>query len=607
MDNKSNQNNVGKKIFITAALPYCNNFVHAGNLIGSTLSADIFARYQRKKGNDVMFICGTDDYGSQTEHKALQENLTNKELCDKYRSHQMRVYEWFNLSFNVFGKTSTEIHTQITQEMLCGLQNNNLLKEKIIEQHFCQKCNRFLCDRFIHGVCYHSVCGGKTKGDECEKCCKILEIDKVLSKRCSICDCEPIKKMAKHLYFDLAPYKDRLIEYFSDLNELENTNTNTNISQKVKYMSTSAKRVTKEWLNKDLTERCVTRNLVWGVPLPNSLNDKLREIVSDDESKLNDLNDSLVCWPWLDAPFGYISILADKYPTKWREWINGSVDWVQFMAKDNVPFHSIVFPATLIGSNFANLNYGVTHLASTEYLLYNGEKFSKSAGIGIFGDQIIQLSEKINIDEDYWRYYLVKIRPEHNDSTFTFEGFCEVIKGELCQKMGNLVNRGVAMSKKYYQSNVIKYDLNNLELQSNLVKCLDTYFGAFEKFSYHEVLCTINRVAEIGNEWINEKILWNVCRENPSGSEHLMGNLLFVIWLFSEMIEPIMPKKAKTIKTYFIESNVQSNILSNINVTHDDIRNILTHGTGNIITNTENAEKLFNQIKLEDILVHNEL
>lgn len=573
-----------RKKFITSALPYVNGKVHAGNLIGSVLSGDFYARQQRKLGHSVMYLCGTDDYGSQTEHKALKEGLSNIDLCDKYRAVHEKVYKWFNISFDVFGKTPTPIHTELTQEIFTQMHSNNLLKERITEQYFCETCDRFVCDRFIHGTCYMDKCEGLTKGDECVKCCKMLDVDRILAKFCSICGKSPIKRETKHLYLDLAPYKNDLIEYF--LNDAN--------PKGIKYMSSAAKRVTKEWLNKDLTERCVTRDLVWGVKLPNF------EGLDGYEKK--------VSWPWLDAPIGYISILANAYPDTWKEWINSNVDWIQFQGKDNVPFHTIIFPATLIGSGFQNLGCGVTHLSATEYLLFNGEKFSKSSEIGISGDQIISMSQILNIDEDYWRYYLAKIRPENADSTFTFEGFCDVIKGELAQKMGNLINRGIAMTKKYYpQLNELEhkfelvYDLTksskSIILQSKLINCVKSYLTAFDKFSYHEVISLINRVAEIGNEWINEQTLWIVCKNTPSESEYLMGNLLLVIWLFAELVEPVMPKKSLLIKSHFVESSVKCDEL----VMFDKIVKILNIGVGKIFTNVENSQFLFNQIKIEDI------
>lgn len=569
-----------KKIFITAALPFCNSNPHLGNLIGSTLSADIYARVQRKLGHNVMFICGTDDYGSQTEHKALQERLSNKAICDKYRIGHEQIYNWFNLSFDVFGKTSTDTHTAITQQMLTKIYENGFLHEKITQQHFCEQCDRFVCDRFIHGVCYTENCNGIVKGDECDSCSKMLDIEKITKKWCSICKTTPIKKETKHLFFDLAPYKDQLIGYF-----LNQTNCG------IKYASPAATRVTKEWLSKDLTDRSVTRDLVWGVPFPTFEN------LTDYDNKIS--------WPWFDAPYGYISILANAHPETWRNWINSSTDWIQFMAKDNVPFHTVIFPASLIASNFGGALIGATHLPATEYLLFNGEKFSKSGGIGIFGDQVITMSKTLGIDEDYWRYYLCKIRPENGDSTFTFEGFCDVIKGELAQKMGNLVNRGIVMQKKYYPRvntaliQTINYDLlSHPILQTKLLSQITNYLEAFERFSYHEAINAINRIAEIGNEWINEQTLWIVCKNTPVESEHLMGNLLFIIWLFSEFIEPIMPKKASVIKSYFAPTN---NTVYN---TFNQIIQIVTKGTGtmNVYHTKDHAQILFKQIKIEDVL-----
>lgn len=567
---------MSKKIFVTAALPYVNGRPHAGNLIGSTLSGDIYTRCERKLGNEVLYICGTDDYGSQTEHKALSEKMSCEELCDKYRVYHKQVYDWFNIEFDEFGKTPTETHTQITQEVMLKLYQNEMLEEKESEQYYCECCDRFLCDRFIHGICCIENCGGLIKGDECDKCCKIINIDEVEKKWCSICKTEPIKKSTTHLYLNLGKYKDELNEYF-----LNNEN-----KKGVKYMSVAAKRVTKEWLSKDLTERCVTRDLKWGVKLPT----------------FEGLNgyDNKVTWPWLDAPLGYISITANKYKETWREWINENVDWVQFMAKDNVPFHSIIFPSTLIASGYEKLNCGVTHLVASEYLLYNGEKFSKSNGVGIFGDQIIEISEKLGIDEDYWRYYLLRIRPETTDSTFTYEGFCNAIKGELAQKMGNLVNRAIHLVNKLYEKeDEIVYSISNTELQTQLMTCVENYIKAIEGFHFHQITNVINKVAEIGNEWINMNKLWETCKIKPKESEYLMGNLLMIIWIFAELSEPVMPKKSKTIKQYFVENSIDENM-----VIMNKIIEIIHNGNGIIKinkTNMKNPNQLFKQIKMEEI------
>lgn len=578
---KMDEINKKRKIFITSALPFCNNVFHAGNLTGSTLSGDVYARFQRKMGNDVMYICGTDNYGTQTELKAKKENVTPEELCKKYRNLHEKGYKWFNISFDVFGETPTSIHTELSQEIFKKLWENNLLSEKKSEQYFCEKCKMFLCDRFLNGICYNEKCEGLVKGDECGKCNKFIDTNKLKKRWCSICGEIPVKKETNHLYFKLSVFKNEIREYF--LNE--------NNKNGIKYISHVAKNITKEWMNKELEDRSVTRDIKFAVNVP-----KLEGLERYEDKTI---------LPWLDAPIGYISILANSYPESWKEWVNKEVDWVAFMAKDNVPFHTIIFPSTLMGSDFENLGCGITHLSATDYLLFNGEKFSKSGGIGIFGDQIMYMSEKLEIDEDYWRYYLMKIRPETGDSTFTFEGFCEVMKGELAQKMGNLVNRGLVMVKKYYSNlDEIKYQID-LELFLKLKTCLINYIKGFDGFNYHEGINIINRIAEIGNEWINTNVLWNVCKNNPVESEHLMGNLLFIIWMFSELIEPIMPKKSEKIKSYFIESTLASENGKNKSVIIDEIMNILQKLNGKIkisMTSETNIEILFKQIKLEDIL-----
>lgn len=555
-----------KKVFITSALPYCNNVVHLGNIIGSILSADVCARYLRKKNNDVMFVCGTDDYGTTTKLKALKEGISCEALCEKYRNKQDEVYKWFNISFDVFGKTATKTHETLTQEIFTSLNKKNLLKEKTTEQYFCEKCNKFICDRFIHGICYLDNCGGLVKGDECDKCCKMIDVDRLDKKWCSVCNEIPQKKETTHLYYEIEPYKEYLNEYF--------------LNGGIKYLSPVGKRITKEWLNKELHDKCITRDLKYGVKLPNFEN------FSNYDSK--------VSWPWFDAPVGYISILADSHPTTWKEWVNSNTDWYQFMAKDNVPFHTVVFPSTLIGSEFQNLNCGVTHLSATEYLLFDNKKFSKSDGVGIFGDQVIELSKKINIDEDYWRYYLIKIRPETSDSTFNYEEFCAVIKGELAQKIGNLVNRTLSLAKKKYPENkTLTYDFTKyIEDLAEIKKNYDDYISAFDSLRYCEVIKIINKFAELGNLWF---IKYKPFSSNAE--EYLLGNISFLLWIFAELSEPIIPNKSKKIRTHFhpIELNNESFTL------YDTISNIINIGTGSISIDHANTELLFNQVDVESI------
>ena len=569
-----------ERIFITSAIPYVNGNPHCGNLIGSTLSADVYARFCRKKvgSSNVLFVCGTDEFGSTTEQCAIQENLTCEQLCDKYRPQHERVYNFFNLSFDVFGRTPTETHRRLSQQIFTSLYENGFLIEKITEQYFCENCDRFVCDRFIHGVCHYENCRGTVKGDECENCAKRVDLDLVQKKWCSVCKSTPVKKSTKHLYLKLDCFKEQITNYFLNENSTDKTG--------VKYMSGASTRITKEWLNKDLDERCCTRDLKFGVPVP------ILEGIDGYENK--------IIWPWWDALQSYISMVQHDHPDSWQLWINDHTDWVAFMAKDNVFFHTVILPATLLGSGFQNLKCGITHLSATEYLLFNKQKFSKSDGIGIFGDQCIAISEKFGIDEDYWRYYLLKIRPETSDSTFDFESFCEVIKGELAQKIGNLMNRILAMSKKYYSKTVLRYDFTNFtDCHNSLKTIFENYIVAFDKFSYHEAIVLLNRVAEIGNEYINKNVVYNVCKEKPVENEHVMGNLMFIAWLFSELAEPIMPKKSQRIKTNFCVSGAQVDVMT----TFDTMREILENPIGTVTVNHDDMQLLFKQIDPKDLLV----
>ena len=547
-----------KTYFVTSALPYVNNVLHLGNIIGSVLSADVYARAMRKMNKQVLFICGTDEYGTTTEIKALQEGLTCQEICDKYYKLQKQSLKWFNISCDVFGRTTTETQTELAQEIFLNLWKNNYLEEQELEQLYCTNCNMFIADRYIIGECYHDKCSGFTKGDQCDTCDNLIKISKLEKKWCSVCKNIPDLRKTNHLYLKLELFKKDLKEYF--------------LTDKIKFLSPNAYNITKTWLSKNLENRCITRDLVWGTPVPK---------VSGLEKYWNK-----VFYVWFDAPIGYLSILKNYKPDEWNKWLNGY--WIQFMAKDNVPFHTIVFPATILGSKFeSNL---VTHLSSTEYLDYEKKKFSKSNNVGIFCDQIEKISESLNIDEDYWRYYLIKIRPETSDSTFSWEDFAYVIKGELSNKIGNLINRAIALGKKYYNDKKsVRFDLTNfsalfLELETNILSVLKYY----ENFEFREALKCINRISELGNEFMNQYSIWNLIKENSQTNEIYFGILSYICCIVAHLFEPIMPNKSKQIIQHFDMNNISfDNLIKKEGIIH---------------TKYDNYKILFNQISMKQLV-----
>ena len=265
------------------------------------------------------------------------------------------------------------------------------------------------------------------------------------------------------------------------------------------------------------------------------------------------------------------------------------------MEKDNLPFHTVIFPATIMGSDI-DINC-ITHLASTEYLDFEKKKFSKSNNIGIFCNQLEEISAKLDLTEDYWRYYLLKIRPETADSTFSLAGFVEIIKGELAQKIGNFINRAISLSKIHYNEKVhIPFNLLKFkDLHTGLITVTKRIYDKYENFEYREAIKSINKIAEIGNEFINVHEVWNKLRTDPNENIYYLGNILFMSWLLAEYFEPIMPKKSKYIKSH-IDINVEKDDLL-----FDDITSIILLGQGSMNVKTDGFTILFNHVKLKNL------
>lgn len=554
--------------FVTCALPYVNNEPHLGNVAGNILPGHAYAEWLKKCGHNVLFLCGTDEYGTATEVKALKEGLTCEEICNKFRPKHVDVYNWFNVKFDVFGRTTTETQTEMTHEIFLKLWESGMLIPKTCTQLYCNTCQKFVCDRFVNGKCYHTGCDGTATGDQCDVCCKLIEPNKLVEKWCSVCKSTVVEMESEHLYFKIEQFREQLGDYF--------------LNGGIKYISPSAKTITKNWVSDELLDRSVTRDIKWGTPMINR----------EDLEKYKDK----VFYVWFDAPIGYLSILKHGRPDDWKKWIEPGGNWVQFMAKDNVPFHSIIFPSTLLGSDFP-MGCGVTHLAASEYLLFNESKFSKSLNIGIFGNQAIEISNKLGIDADYWRYYLLKIRPEISDSNFTYEDFVTTINGELVSKFGNLVQRVIKLKELFYHDRLtLNYDFGineqNESRLAELIKTYNEYMNSFKAFNYHEVISTVNNIAEFGNLWLQKDQPWVYCKEDLIINEWRLSNVLFVVYLLGEILVPIMPVKSAV-------------ILSHINIdnstkTYDEIHKILINGKGSVNVNTAGYHPLFKVVDLEN-------
>ncbi|RKX78580.1 MAG: methionine--tRNA ligase [Spirochaetes bacterium] len=492
-----------KKRLITSALPYVNNIPHLGNLI-QVLSADVFARFSRLKGYETLYICGTDEYGTATETKALEEGITPKELCDRYYKIHTDIYKWFNISFDRWGRTSTPKHTEITQHIFLKLDENGYINEKTIEQLYCKKCDRFLADRYVHGTC--PSCGyDSARGDQCESCGKLLDPTELIEPKCGICGETPRLKETKHLYLNLPAILPKLKAWMKEAS--------------VKgFWARNAIQMTESWIRDGLKERCITRDLKWGIPVPkDGYRDK-------------------VFYVWFDACIGYISITAN-HTDRWEEWWKNpeEVELFQFIGKDNIPFHTVIFPSSLLGTgeNWTTLH----HMSSTEYLNYESGKFSKSKGVGVFGND----AKETGIPADAWRFYIFYNRPEKSDVTFIWNDFREKVNGELIGNLSNFVNRTLSFIHKFFNG-VVPEGKKNEELWRDVERYENRITEHLERAEIRDALRDVFALSSLGNKTFQDGEPWKTVQTNPKKARKLIYNLVYLVRDLAILAEPFIPE-----------------------------------------------------------------
>lgn len=504
---------VMKKRLITSALPYVNNIPHLGNLI-QVLSADVFARFCRSKGYETLYVCGTDEYGTATETRALQEGVTPRELCDHYFVIHRDIYRWFDIRFDYFGRTSTPAQTEIVQGIFRKVDERGYIMEHEIEQLYCPTCDRFLADRFVEGTC--PVCSyEKARGDQCDHCQSLLEPTELINPHCGVCGTKPELRKTRHLYLDL-PKALPLLEAWMDR------------ASKEGFWANNAIQVTRSWIRDGLKERAITRDLKWGIPVP------------------KEGYENKVFYVWFDAPIGYISITSEA-TSEWKSWWQDpkNVELFQFIGKDNIPFHTVIFPSTLLatGDDWTMLH----HMSSSEYLNYEGGKFSKSLGVGIFGNDV----QDTKIPVDVWRFYIFYNRPETSDFTFTWNDFQEKVNGQLIGNLSNLVNRTLTFVNRFYKDDP---DLFDAEIDTALydeVKAIETKIDEIlERSELREGLRQILALSSVGNKAFQDGEPWKARTENPEKAKSLLKTLLYVIRDLGILVEPYMPQTSREILSF---------------------------------------------------------
>jgi methionyl-tRNA synthetase len=502
---------MNKKRLITSALPYVNNEPHLGNIIGCVLSADAFARFCRSRKYETLYVCGTDEYGTATETKALEAGMTPREICDKFHAIHKKIYEHFNISFDVFGRTSTPTHTEVVQEIFSEVLANGHLIEIDSEQYFSEALDKFLADRLIVGTC--PKCGYEdARGDQCDGCGGLLTPTELKNPTCAIDGSVPVLRKTRHLYLNLPELSDTLRHFQERVYKNGNWPNN-------------AVTTTKSWMKRGLEPRAITRDLKWGVPVP----------LAGFEDK--------VFYVWFDAPIGYVSITKNGLGDEWEKWWMDPdhTDLYQFMAKDNIPFHSVIFPATQLATGKPWTM--VHHLSSTEYLNYEDTKFSKSRNVGVFGTDVID----IGIPVDLWRFYLLAVRPEKQDTAFCWQEFFDRVNNEFIDNIGNLVNRSLVYCKKNFEGKLSAVPFSTAQ-EAFIAEALDLeekITQAYEAVSPREAIRLILALGKIGNRFFQEQEPWvkiKEDRESVQGTMNILGHLIRDLAI---MLAPIMPETAE--------------------------------------------------------------
>jgi methionyl-tRNA synthetase len=498
-----------KKYLITSALPYINGVKHLGNLIGSMLPADVSARFLRLKGHEVLYICATDEHGTPAEIAALDAGLPVDEYCRQQHDVQENLGRRFHLSYDHFGRSSSAQNKNITTHFFKKLDENGYIEEKTIAQVFCVDDDRFLPDRYITGTCPH--CGYESaRGDQCESCTRVLDPTDLINPRSSISGSANLEvRETRHLFLRQSQLEAQLREWLSAQSHWPSLTLS----------------IARKWLDEGLKDRCITRDLKWGVPV--------------DKPGFEDK----VFYVWFDAPMEYIGSTwewADLKPGErdWRSWwFNAeNTEYIQFMAKDNVPFHTIIWPSSLIGSGEPVTL--PTYIKGFNWLTYYGGKFSTSQHRGIFMSDAIEL-----LPADYWRYYLLSNAPESSDADFTWENFGATVNKDLADVLGNFVNRIMKFAHSRFGGVIPEgggFSSVEQELFENLGNLLRSYENALYEMSYRKAMQHLRAIWVLGNNYLASAAPWSAIKTDPERAACITRTGLNLVRFFAVISQPVL-------------------------------------------------------------------
>ncbi|WP_431679563.1 methionine--tRNA ligase [Kitasatospora sp. KL5] len=514
---------------ITSALPYINGIKHLGNMVGSMLPADVYARYLRRRGHEVLYICATDEHGTPAELAAQEAGLPVAEFCARAHEQQRAVYEGFRLTFDHFGRSSSAQNREITQQIARELHANGFVEKRSVRQVYSVADGRFLPDRYIVGTCPY--CGyDRARGDQCENCTRVLDPTDLLEPRSAISGSTDLEvRETEHLFLLQSALTGEVERWLAD---------------RAGGWPVLASSIARKWLAEGLQDRSITRDLEWGVPVPA---DVWPELAAEGK----------VFYVWFDAPIEYIGATkewADAAPTgevrDWKSWwyeADDTVRYTQFMAKDNVPFHTVMFPATLLGSRRPWKK--VDHVKAFNWLTYYGGKFSTSQQVGIFTDTALEL-----LPADYWRWFLMAHAPESDDSSFTWDLFAAVVNKDLADTFGNFVNRVLSFSRKRFGGEVpaggTPGDAER-RLGARAAELLAEYEAHLDALNFRKAVQSLRALWSAGNSYLDEKAPWLQVRTDPEGAALTLRTAMNLMFLHAVVSEPFVPTASRAVREAF--------------------------------------------------------
>ena len=508
---------MSKRKMITAALPYANGPVHIGHLAGVYIPADVYARFQRNTGQEVAFICGSDEHGIPITIRAKKEGITPQDVVDKYHEIIKKSFADLGISFDEYSRTTSKKHYEVSQEFFLNLYNKGKFEEEISEQFFDEQAGEFLADRYIVGTC--PKCSNENAyGDQCEKCGSTLSPTELINPKSMLSGNTPVLKETKNWYLPLNEYENFLNEWIIKGHQ---DDWKPNVYGQVK-----------SWLNDGLKPRAMTRDLNWGVPVP----------LPNAEGK--------VLYVWFDAPIGYISFTqewAEKNGKNWKDfWQNEETDLIHFIGKDNIVFHCIIFPSMMK----AHEDYIMPkNVPAFEFLNLENDKISTSRNWAVWAHEYV---EDFPDQQDALRYALLSSAPETKDNNFTWKDFQTKNNSELVGIFGNFINRVTVLTQKYYNGIVPQpneFEQVDKDLYHEMQQIPEKIGKNLDEFRFRDALTEMMNLARLGNKYLADEEPWKVIKDNPERVKTQMFCALQVAGALSYLCEPFLPFTSQKMKS----------------------------------------------------------